>query len=53
MERTEGYYWVMSNDEWRVAQWEWGFWTLTGANECIYYDKDFDLIGEKILPPNN
>ncbi len=47
MERSEGFYWVMTGDDtWKIAEWEWGYWTLTGANSSIYDDKDFLLIDE-------
>ncbi len=50
--RVEGFYWVRTNSRWRIAEWEWGYWTLTGANEHTYNDSNFLEIGERIIPPN-
>jgi hypothetical protein len=52
-DREQGFYWVLSNGGWIVA--ELGvsdYWTVTGA-AAEYVNNDFLDIGPKIEPPDS
>lgn len=54
MTRKPGFYWVLDDGEWFIAEWtNKGRWLVTGANACGWLeDIDFEEIDEERLERN-
>lgn len=46
--RPNGYYWVLYDREWMIAEWDNSYWFRHGGS-CIYHDTDFTKIDERPL----
>jgi hypothetical protein len=46
--RQNGYYWVKKHGEWTVAEWNGGYWEMTG-HDIWSDDEDFEQIKETRL----
>jgi hypothetical protein len=47
--REDGFYWVLLNDKWQVAEYCDVYWFIAGTDDVFTDDSDFQEIGDRVF----
>ena len=47
--RDYGFYWVLLNGKWQVAEFADRYWFIIGSDDVLVNDSDFEEIGDRVL----